>query len=260
MNDFVSPTGINWNGGGTVGTVQYGKGDAGMIAIFYMKPMHQTHQSLEEGRPIYKDTVYVKIHPPGERLNIVDRPATAQDKQRFPMQWHQFQQNQQQIPDGTPVDMLYPDQPSIAAMLKASGVHTIEQLAELSANAIEEIGMGAQRYVNDAAKYLSIAEKGVKGTQLRKELEERDGKIRTLEQKVELLIAENKRLASTAQSGPSMEQLQQLLSGLQGRPQFPAGAPKQMNPAFDVATAQINANDPRKEMVKNRRKRQRIDE
>ncbi len=145
--DFRNARGIQWLGGDKAGV------------IFYNRPIHHAAKSAEAGTQIFEDRVYVKVQHPGER-DCVDRPANRADAQRWPMQWHQFQQNQQQIPEGTPISLLYPDKPSVTALMQANGVHTIQQLAGLSGNAIENIGMGAQSYVNAAQKYLEIAEKG----------------------------------------------------------------------------------------------------
>lgn len=240
MDDgFASHTDISWNG--NVGTVQYGGGDRNMVAMFYNRPMHNPAKSQVAGSPQYEDRVYVRIHPPGERLNIVDRPATQQDQRRFPAQWSQFKDNRQQIPEGVPIDLLYPEQPSIGAMLRANGVHTIEQCAELSGPAIDSIGMGAQKYANEAAKYLEAANKGVKASQLRHELEERDSQIRTLTNMVETLKGEVDRLRDVNSQSVDLAAVQKLIAGQQVRPTYPANAPKQMAPAFDAQTAQIDA-------------------
>jgi len=257
MDDFAAPTGIDWNG--SVGKVQYGGGDRSMVVMFFTKPQHNPGKSTEAGRPIYDDVPYVRIHPPGERLNIVERPVQqASDSRRFPQQWAAFQQGRQQIPDGTPIDLLYPDHPSIGAMLRASNVYTIEQCAELSGPAIDNIGMGAQRYCNDAQKYLQASNKGVKASQLRHELDERDSQIRTLTQTVETLKTEVDRLRE-ANTNSLLLHNQQVVSGHQARPQYPAGAPKQMDPAFDSQTAQINATHTTADVVRgSKRKRARI--
>ena len=236
---LASYTDIKWQG--NVGTVEYGGGDRTMVAMFYNRPMHNPAKSTEKGSPQYEDRVYVRIHPPGERLNIVDRPATQQDQRRFPLQWSQFSTNRQQIPEGVPIDLLYPEQPSIAAMLRANGVHTVEQCAELSGPAIDSIGMGAQKYSNEAQKYLQAANKGVKASQLRHELEERDSQIRTLTHAVETLKGEVERLRDVNSQSVDLAAVQKLIAGQQVRPQYPAGAPKQMAPAFDPQTAQINS-------------------
>lgn len=234
--DFQTHTGIAWNG--NVGTVQY---DSTKVVMFYTKAKHNAAKSVQAGSPQYEDVIYVRIHPPGERLNIVDRPATHDDQGRYPVQWNQFIQNKEQIPDGVPIDLLYPDHPSVGAMLRANGVHTVEQCAEMSAAAIQNVGMGAQQYSNDATKYLQAANKGVKASQLRHELDARDNEIRTLTRNVETLKGEVDRLLRLNSQSVQLEQVQQLISGQQGRPQYPAGAPKQLARDFDAQTAQINA-------------------
>ena len=256
VDEFSGHTGIKWNG--NVGTVEYGGGDRSMVAMFYNRPMHNPARSQTEGRPFYEDRIYVRIHPPGERLNIVDRPATEQDRRRFPTQWHQFQDNRQQIPEGTPIDLLYPEQPSIGATLRASGVHTIEQCSELSGVAIDEIGMGAQKYCNDAQKYMQAASKGVGASQLRHELEERDSRIRTLDQTIQSLQAKVQQLMEVNSQGVELAHLQQQLAGMQLRPTYPAGAPKQMTPTFDPQMAQINATHATGDIARAKRTRARI--
>jgi hypothetical protein len=258
MSDFQSPTGITWNG--HVGSVQYG-GDKNLVVMFYTKPMHHPGKSTDQGRPVYEDTIFVRIHPPGERLNIVDRPARKDDQTRYALQWAQFSQNKQQAPDGTPIDLLYPDHPAIGATLRANGVYTVEQCADLSGPAIDSIGMGAQRYCNDAKKYIQASEKGVKASQLRHELDERDGQIRTLTGMVESLKAEVERLRELNLGGTNIAQLQALISGQQLRPQYPAGAPKQLAQPFDAQTAQINATHATSDVARaaTKRKRARIE-
>jgi hypothetical protein len=231
--DFTSPTNITWQG--HTGLVEYGGGDKGMIARFYNRPMPNPAKSKELGRPYFEDKIYVIVHPPGERLNIVDREATGQDTRRWPMQWQQFQQNKQQQPDGTPIDLLYPEQPAVAATLRANGVSTIELCSELSAQAIDNIGMGCQRYVNDAKKFLEASAKGVKASQMRIELEERDREIRTLKSMVESLKSRVEELTSGAQGVPDLASLQALLAASMGRPTH------MPNKAFDPQSAMINA-------------------
>jgi len=231
---FASPTNINWQG--HTGIAEYGGGDSKMVVMFYNKPVHNPAKSVEAGCPIYEDVVYVRIHPPGERLNIVDTPANTGHYRRFPMQWHQFQQQKQQIPEGTPIDLLYPEQPSIGATLRASSVHTIEQCAELSAHAIETIGMGAQTYVNAAQKYLTAANKGASQAQFRRELEVRDQQIKILTRQVEQLKSSLEEFSSNRiNQSVSADQLQALIAAAMGRPQH------MPRTTFDPAMAQLNA-------------------
>src|SRR6202051_5174670 len=145
--DFSAPTNINW--AGHVGSVEYGGGDKAMVVMFFRRAVHNPAKSRETGKPSFEDQVFVRVHPPGERLNIVERPAKGDDARRWPNQWAQFHQNKDQIPEGTPIGLLYPDKPAVEATLRACGVFTIEQCADLSGHAIDNVGMGSQRWVND---------------------------------------------------------------------------------------------------------------
>lgn len=254
MNDFTSPYNINMDATG-VGTVSFQ--NQRMAAIFYKRPVIDVAKSEVGGRSIYKDVEYVRIAPPGERLNIVDRPATQQDRMIWPREYAQFAQNQEQRPDGTPVELLHPEQPSIGQTLRAHNVHTIEQLAQLSGNAIDNIGLGAQQYVNDAQQYIKAAESGAGVVQMRREVESLKRDKTALEQKLNALSEEITRL-KTLNANPAANQtvslshaeLAALISSVQQRPNIPTVGnviPKE----FDSAEAQIAANHPSKLLADN---------
>lgn len=241
VDDFSNDRTAKFNWNGHVGTAVYGSDN--LVVMFYMRSTHSPQQSTAAGHPVYTDILYVRYHPPGERLNINDRPAREGDKRRWALQWSQFEKQLVQRPDGMPVGQLYPHKPAIAATLQACGVFTVEQLANLSAHAIEQVGMGAQSWVNDAQKYLEAANKGVKASQLAKELESRDGEIRVLNQKLDRALAEIERLRDGGGGATDKDQMaammQQMLANMMGqRPQFPGNAP---GAVFDAQTAQINA-------------------
>lgn len=248
MNDFVAHSGIEWQG--DVGVVKYGPGDAGMVVMFYLHPVLNPARSAELGSSQYDDVVFVRIHPPGERLNIIDRKANDTDKRRFPMQWQQFLQNKPQANNGIPIDLLFPANPSVAAALKASGVHTVEQCSELSAHAIETIGMGAQNWVNDAKRYLEVANKGVKASQLKAAMEERDRENAHLKHKIELLETELTQLREVTAQSVTMKDVQQLIAQNGGGGNRPTFAPGKLNQTFDAQTAQINGTHSTRDLAK----------
>jgi len=251
MSDFQAPSGIDWRG--DVGVVKYGNG---MVCTFYMRQHHSPQKSEQAGRPVFEDRIYARIHPPGERLNIVDRPASEADKRNFPREWQQFVTNAEQIGEGTPIEMLHPHQPSVGATLKAHGVHTIEKCAELSGVAIESIGMGGQKWHNDAVKYIAIASKGVGAAQFNKALDERDSEIRVLKQQLEMMRHEIERL-SLAGNVDQIEQVKKMVMQMAGRPQY-ASSPS-IVPAIDLEQSMINANHPTQELSRKRRGRPKID-
>lgn len=224
------------------GIVQYGGGDKSMVVLFYLKGVRNQAKSEELSRPYFDDKVYVRIHPPGERLNIIDREATRGDMQRFPIQYQQFRENAPQVSDGTPIDMLFAASPATSAALRASGVHTVEQCAELSAHAIETIGMGAQQWVNNAKRYLEVANKGVKASQMKAAIEEKDREIFSLNHKIDLLTAELEAVRERQNRAVTMDDVQAMFAQQGGGGKRPVYAPgKQLAPAFDAQTAQINA-------------------
>ena len=196
--DMSGHTSINWQG--HVGIAQYGD-DSRTIALFYNRSVHNPIKSAAAGTPIHDDVDFVKIHQPGERLNIIERPVTQADRVRFSRQWADYLGNREQIPDGTPIDLLFPAHPNVGANLRGLGVHTIEQCAHLSGHAMDQIGMGAQEYVNRATEYLEAATKGVGLHKLHKELEERDSQIRILQSQVGSLKGQLEQLLTAMQSG-----------------------------------------------------------
>lgn len=262
---FSGHTSINMGADG-VGMVQYGGGVAGQVANFYYHPVVDPVASAAQGIRIFKNIVYIQVAPPGERLNIIRRPATNQDKQIWAHQYAQFEKNQEQQAPGTPIELLYPENPALAQTLRASGVQTVQQLAKLSANAIETLGMGAQDYVNAAQAYLKAGADGAGAIQVRKELESLQREKNVLERKVAECMEEIQRLKAVAANGGgsnqagglTIEQVQAMIAASQGRPELPR-ADQKIAPRFDSATAQINATHPTKiiaEAGKGKRKRE----
>lgn len=180
MNDFRDPTGIQWgNSDKTYGLVQYGNDDS-LVVYFYTKSIFNPAKSKQTGMRQYDNAIFVRMHAPGERLNIIDRPVEESDKRRFSKQWSNFLQNNTQVPDGTPIDLLFPNNPAVADSLKAIGIHTIQQCSKLSANALDTIGMGAQNWKNMAVKYLENANTGAAFLQLQEELEKSKQEVKLL--------------------------------------------------------------------------------
>jgi hypothetical protein len=141
------------------GMVRYGN-DRNLVVMFYMKSVHNPLKSMQAGVRYHDDVPYVRIHHPGERDQVIDRPVNDADKQRWPKQWMQFKNGREQVCDGTPIDMLFPSWPSIADNLRSYGVHTVEQCADMSSHAMDSIGMGAQDYQTRAKEYLEAARSG----------------------------------------------------------------------------------------------------
>jgi len=194
------------------GPASSGPTDEQLMVGFYRRSVHNKARSQSEGKPVYESRDFVKIQHPGESLNVVDREATEQDKQRWPHRWAQYSQNISQAPDGIPMNLCFPHKPEIEQTLRGYNIHTVEQLANLSAHAIQTIGMGAQDWVNAAKKYISQAEKGVDHHQFEQAIQKKDMQIQTMQRQI--------------------EELTRLIQSK--TPQAP------VSPGFDYQTAQIN--------------------
>lgn len=187
---FSRPTGIDWGSADkTYGQVRFGD-DSQLVVLFYTRSVFNAALSQAKGARQYENQTWVKMHPPGEKLNIIDRPVQEGDKVRFPQHWNMFLQNKQQIPDGTPIDLLFPNNPATADNLRAFGIHTIQQCAKISAHAVDSIGMGATDWKNMAIKYLENATSGAAFLQLQAEVAKKDQEIKILNRQFEQLKAQ----------------------------------------------------------------------
>lgn len=135
--------------------------DTKVFAEFYTRAVVDGVASREAGRTIKKDVPYIRIIQPGEsRLGTYDQPATDADAARFPRLWAAYKQGQQQTMNGSPLSLLFPDNPSIVDNLRQSGVFTVEQLADMQLGQLQGLGMGGQTFQDKAKAYLAAADKG----------------------------------------------------------------------------------------------------
>ena len=182
MSDtFASLTNIQWDSP-TYG-IAYPTSPDKLIVVFHKQAIQNHKKSADAGRPIYEEFDYVRIQHPGER-DYVDRKVTQQDAHRWPAQWMAYTQQKGQAVIGTPIDLLFPKHPGIAANIRSAGFHTVEQLAEASAHGMSNLGMSAQDYVNAAQRYLEVAQRGVAHHQMQQELDQRDQEIRLNKQEI----------------------------------------------------------------------------
>lgn len=225
----TKPTGVDWSAGGHTGMVRWGD-DSNLLVMFYNKSVHVPAMSTE-GRPVYRDEIYIKIQQPGEMLNVIDRPVQDNDKRRFRHQWANFIHDRTQVPEGTPIGLLFPNHPAVGENLRGMGVYTIEQCAKLTAHAIDTIGRGGQEYVNRAQSYLDMSNKGANFHKLQQALEAEQQKNRIMENNIAQLQAQlhsmNTKLIDPVRASMS--------------PPF--------IPNYDAQVERINANSPQKEIA-----------
>lgn len=132
--------------------------DGKLHVRFYSKPKYNPDKSAEQNRPIYEDTVYVEIMMPGDKNNIVQRPALSmRDDLRFPQHYEQFLKGQQDQMVGTPLKVLPFLSEAQVEELAYFKIRTVEQLADLS----DTVNfMGASELKQRAKKFLTAMTSG----------------------------------------------------------------------------------------------------
>jgi hypothetical protein len=64
--------------------------DSRLQVRFYKKSVQQEQESIEAGRPIFKEFDFVHICVAGDTLTEIDTYALNSHKQRFPIQWANY--------------------------------------------------------------------------------------------------------------------------------------------------------------------------
>lgn len=167
--------------------VQFGN-DANMFVFFFTKAVTNESKSRDANTLVVENVDFVHIQHPGER-DFQERPAREEDKMRWPKAWEAYRAGKEAIPDGTPIEVLFPGNPAIVATLKHLKLHTIQQLAGMSAEAEGRVGMGAGEWKQKAIKYLAAAKDTESFNKMEAALSKRDDEIAVLKSQVAALTA-----------------------------------------------------------------------
>ena len=179
---------------GVLGGQERYAADSRLYVEFYRKAVHNPFKSNEAGRPIYDEKDFAKIMIPGDKYSSVDTAVTMEHKQRFPQQWARYQAGQEQSAIGTPLEMWPQITVGLVATLKAAGIRTVEQLAELSDANAQSI-MGNHELRRRAKTFLEAAAGEAANAKLEAELEKRDNEIATLKNQMAQMMASTQKQA-----------------------------------------------------------------
>lgn len=132
--------------------------DRDLLVEFHRGKKFNEAASKAAGTPIWDDADFCRIIRPGEPHSVWDQPVRQIDQMRFADKWKAYKANASQEQSGTPLDLLFPDNPATVATLKAIHIHTIQALALISDNAIGNVPFGhdlrekAKRFVASTEK------------------------------------------------------------------------------------------------------------
>jgi len=123
----------SWSEIAAAQAVAEGTGDEKTIARFFWKPILNRAETEKANRPIYAKRVFVEIITPGSGT---PKTFLANDKhrKRFKQFYNWFQQQQNDVLDGTPIEKWNQIDSDKAATLKWYGFTTVERLAEFDPN------------------------------------------------------------------------------------------------------------------------------
>lgn len=134
--------------------------DAGLWVEFHRKAIQNNFKSTEAGRPIFDEFDYVDIVIPGGKTKV-SRKATEQDKERFKAHWALYQAKQNGATGdaviGTPLDQWPALSTSQVHEMRAMGIRTVDQIANLNDQGIQAIGMGGRELKAKAVAFLASA-------------------------------------------------------------------------------------------------------
>lgn len=158
---------------------QYSPLDRQLAIKFFKKAVHNKFMSVKEGKQVFQDVDYISIRIPGDKTTEINRKVSEDDKERFSVQWENYQKRLENIQDGTAIEMLPGISPADAENWKSKGFETIEQLTGMSEQNIQRSVQGTRDIVTRAKKYLD----GGKYTEdLERKLAKLEDEIKTLKE------------------------------------------------------------------------------
>lgn len=177
------------------GLVKFAGGET--PAEFFLKPKEQ---APVDGVRQFKDVPAIRFYLAGGGTH--EAWATDEHKMRYPRQWAQFQNNQEQVAEGLPLEHWVGITPAQIATFKHQNIKTVQQLAHAPQPTIQSCGMGAVALQNKAKEFL----KGAAGQQGVNELVKDNERLRCEVDLMKKQMAEliSKLSGADAVGGPSM--------------------------------------------------------
>lgn len=153
------------------------KGDEHLAIRFFRKAARDDAASERDGVMRFKELEMIQIMVPGDRDNIIVRPAGAGDIRRFGKQYEDWKRNEtsEQL-NGTPLEMWGRLSLPQIEEYRYLGVRTIEQLSELSDSTCVKLP-GSQELKRKAAAHLAVQKDEAPLRKVQAELEQRDQMI-----------------------------------------------------------------------------------
>ena len=170
---------------------------------FEIRPVEDRNATLENGVFTTKDVIFALVTPSGSRdvvekiaVEWLEQMAQFVREERFPLQWLEyykaqfkaFVDNQEAPLDGTDLRTWRVLAPSQLTTLLQMNLRTVEDVANMNAEAIARYGMGGHDLKEQAQNYLDNND--AKTAQLTKELEDLRAQLAALQAAAQAQAAE----------------------------------------------------------------------
>jgi hypothetical protein len=117
-------------------------------------------KSRQQGHIVHQAFEHISIRFAGDQTREVVRVLTDDDREKYHQQYNSWKKNIELQMSGTPLQELTFLPLAAIADLQQENCFTVESLANLSMQAIQAIGMGAQEWKNKAAAWLKDTKDG----------------------------------------------------------------------------------------------------
>ena len=111
-----------------------------VAARFYDKAV-KTEEVAANGLPIFKNVTYIEIRLKDNNTEIFNQPANAEKIKRFPREYALYQLSKKQAENGTPLEQFAFLTAAEIATCKSRGVFTVETLAGLDFEKVQNLGL-----------------------------------------------------------------------------------------------------------------------
>ena len=176
----------------------YGAKDDASVT-FTTEEVFSQAASYDAGVPTYVPMDFVTIMTPGNKLNVVHTPVTDFYMWRFPLEWEAFKSGKEAIVQGTPLSEWPALTKGQIRDLNYNGVHTVEQVANLS-DSVSGILRAFYSMKAKAASWLANREDKSAEIELQSKLDERDARLAALEAQIAALL-----VSKTPEAAPEVK-------------------------------------------------------
>lgn len=115
------------------------------------------------------------------KWRVLELNKSQSDIKRYSAEWNAFATNATEDSIGTPLSLLFKNDPARVLYYKSKFIHYIEQLSRCGESEIQQLGMGGREDVEKAKRFIARAEEAAPGLALASIVDAKDKEIAALQ-------------------------------------------------------------------------------